>query len=142
MFALAHALASPPSLWILLFDTSESGESAGDTISFLKLYSIVPRQSSAPSPEPSTSINFGVIVIVVVFVVVVVEAVPFFLERPLFLGSTTVEVVVNVIGGCSDVDAIVDVDVDIVKDFLIRKDVTLLYYFIFIIVSILFYINN
>jgi hypothetical protein len=81
-------------------------------------------QSSAPSPELSTSINFGVIVIVVVFVVVVVEAVPFFFERPLFLGSTTVEVVVNVIGGCSDVDAIVDVD--IVKDFLIRKDVTLL----------------
>ena len=63
------------------------------------------------------SINFGVIVIVVVFVVVVVEAVAFFLERPLFLGSTIVEVVVKVIGGCSEADTGVDTDVDMVIKF-------------------------
>jgi capsular polysaccharide biosynthesis protein len=60
----------------------------------------------------STSINFGVIVIVVVFVVVVVEADAFFLARPLFLGSTTVEVVVKVIGACSEADT----DVAMIKD--------------------------
>jgi hypothetical protein len=47
-----------------------------------------------------------------VFVVVVVEAVAFFLERPLFLGSTIVEVVVKVIGGCSEADTGVDTSVD------------------------------
>jgi hypothetical protein len=79
-------------------------------------------------PDLSTSINFGVIVIVVVFVVVVVEVDAFFLARPLFLGSTTVEVVVKVIGACSETG----VHVAMIKDLrynTIRKDkdVTLLY---------------
>jgi hypothetical protein len=54
----------------------------------------------------------GVIVIVVVFVVVVVEAEAFFLERLFFVGSTTVEVVVKVIGVCSDVAVVVAIDIE------------------------------